>query len=302
GTTKRGIGPCYTDKVSRCGIRMCDLLDDELFKRKLKENLDEKNAILKNVYGFEGFSFEEIYNTYIGYREKIKDYIADTTSVINQALDEEKRVLFEGAQGTFLDVDFGTYPYVTSSNATAGGACIGTGVGPARIGKVVGVVKAYTTRVGEGPFPTEFSDELKDIIRKKGKEFGATTGRPRRCGWFDAVLVKRAVMVNGIEEIAVTKLDVLDDLEKIKICTAYRYKGKTYKTFPANIEMLFNVELVLEEHAGWMCDTSQITDYNDLPENAKKYLERLTEILGVNIGIVSVGAGRRQILQFKAKV
>jgi len=297
GTTKRGIGPCYTDKVARCGIRMADLLDDKIFKSKLKENLKEKNAILRKVYGFKGYSFDVLYKQYAEYRKKIKAYITDATLVVNKALDENKKVLFEGAQGTFLDVDFGTYPYVTSSNSTAGGACTGTGVGPVKIGKVVGVVKAYTTRVGEGPFPTEFSSKLMHAIRKKGKEFGATTGRPRRCGWFDAVLVKHAVMVNSIKEIVVTKLDVLDDLKTIKVCTGYRYKGKTYKTFPANIEMLFNVTPIYEQHPGWESDTSKVTSYKKLPANAKKYLKRLSDIVGTKISMVSVGSDRKQTLK-----
>lgn len=294
GTTKRGIGPCYTDKVARCGIRIADLMDAEIFRKKLKENLKEKNTILRKVYGFKGFSFNELYRVYSGYRRKIRRYVADTTQIVNKALDENKSVLFEGAQGTLLDVDFGTYPYVTSSNATAGGACVGTGVSPVKIGKVVGVVKAYTTRVGEGPLPTEFSDDLMNIIRKKGMEFGATTGRPRRCGWFDSVIVKHSVLVNGIKEMVVTKLDVLDNLKKIKICTGYRYKGKRYNTFPANIEMLFNVAPVYEELPGWMSDTSKVTDFKELPKNARSYLRRLSAILNTRISMVSVGSDRKQ--------
>ena len=296
GTTKRGIGPCYTDKVARCGIRMADLLHDDIFRRKLKDNLREKNQILRRVYGFKGFSFERIYSKYAAYRKRIKRYVCDTTTVLNGALDKGKDVLFEGAQGTLLDVDFGTYPYVTSSNATAGGACAGAGVGPSRIGKVIGVVKAYTTRVGEGPFPTEFSNDLMGVIRAKGKEFGATTGRPRRCGWFDALIVKYSVMVNGIKEIAVTKLDVLDDLKTIKICTGYRYKGKRYKSFPANIEMLYDVTPEYEELSGWGCDTSGVTTFSKLPVNAKIYLKRLSELVGTDICMVSVGSERKQIL------
>lgn len=294
GTTKRGIGPCYTDKAARCGIRIADLMDDKIFRRKLKDNLDEKNEIFRKVYGFKGFSFNQVYKEYHGYRKKISGYVANTTLIINKALDEGKKVLFEGAQGTLLDVDFGTYPYVTSSSATAGGACIGTGVGPGRIGKVLGVVKAYTTRVGEGPFPTEFSDKLMNIIRKKGKEFGATTGRPRRCGWFDAVIVKHSVLVNGMNEIVVTKLDVLDNLKKIKICTAYEYKGKRYKNFPANIEMLFKARPIYEEWPGWVSDTSGITKFNKLPKNAKNYLKRLSDLLEAKISMVSVGSDRKQ--------
>jgi len=296
GTTKRGIGPCYTDKVSRCGIRMADFLDDGVFRRKLKANLREKNAILRKVYGFKGFSFSQIYDQYSSYRRKIRRYITDTTLIINKALDNGKDVLFEGAQGTLLDVDFGTYPYVTSSNATAGGACIGTGVSPAKIGKVIGVVKAYTTRVGEGPFPTEFSDGHMGIIRNKGKEFGSTTGRPRRCGWFDSVVVRHSILVNGIRDIAVTKLDVLDDLKKIKICTGYRYGNRRYDTILANTEMLSKVRPICEEVPGWMCDTTKVKAYKDLPANARRYLKRLSDLLGIRIGMVSVGSERKQTL------
>jgi adenylosuccinate synthase len=299
GTTKRGIGPCYTDKVTRCGIRMIDLLDDRVFSAKLRYNLKEKNAVLMNVYGFKGYSFEELYARYIGYRKRIERYIANTTLIVNQALDAGKRVLFEGAQGTLLDVDFGTYPYVTSSNSTAGGACIGTGVGPSRIGKVIGIVKAYTTRVGEGPFPTEFSDKLMKRIRDKGNEFGATTGRPRRCGWFDALIARHSVMVNGIKEIIVTKLDVLDDLERIKICTGYVYKGKRYVTFPSNTQILFGVKTEYEILPGWKCDTSDIKSFNRLPKNAKNYLKRLSYLTGAKISMVSVGSERKQVLKVK---
>ena len=299
GTTKRGIGPCYTDKVTRCGIRMIDLLDDGIFSAKLKYNLKEKNAVLKNVYHFKGYSFNEIYSQYMGYRKKIERYIGNTTLIINQALDKGKRVLFEGAQGTLLDVDFGTYPYVTSSNSTAGGACIGTGVGPSRIGKVIGIVKAYTTRVGEGPFPTEFSDKLMKQIRIKGNEFGATTGRPRRCGWFDALIVKHSVMVNGIKEIILTKLDVLDDLKRISICTGYAHKGKRYRIFPSNTEILFDVKCEYETLPGWQSDTSNIKSFSKLPKNAKNYLKRLSDLTGAKISMVSVGSERKQILKVK---
>jgi adenylosuccinate synthase len=299
GTTKRGIGPCYTDKITRCGIRMIDLLDDEIFSRKLQINLKEKNAILKNVYGFKGYSLKALYKQYAGYREKIKGYIANTTLEINEALDKGRNVLFEGAQGTLLDVDFGTYPYVTSSNSTAGGACTGTGVGPSRIDRVTGIVKAYTTRVGEGPFPTEFSDRLIGEIRGKGNEFGATTGRPRRCGWFDALIVRHSVIINNMDEIVLTKLDVLDELEQIKICTGYRYKGKTIKYFPSNIEILFDVKPVYEVLPGWMSDTSHIKHSSRLPKNARGYIDRLSDLVGARITMVSVGTDRKQILKIK---
>ncbi len=301
GTTKRGIGPCYADKAARCGIRLSDLLDDEIFKVKLKSNIEEKNEIFKKVYGFDGFSFDDIYSEYVSYREKIKEYVTDTVSLINEALDENKKVLFEGAQGTFLDVDFGTYPYVTSSNTTAGGACVGSGVSPSRIKDVVGVVKAYTTRVGEGPFPTEFSDELMDKIRSKGKEFGATTGRPRRCGWFDAVLVKYAAKINDLQEVCVTKLDVLDNLPRIKICVGYKYNGKKLKSLPATPEVFSKVEPAYEELPGWESDITEIKQYKDLPANAKKYLSRISELIGSKITLVSVGSKRSQTIKVKGK-
>ncbi|MDD5504272.1 MAG: adenylosuccinate synthase [Candidatus Omnitrophica bacterium] len=297
GTTKRGIGPCYTDKVSRCGIRMVDFLNDKVFAEKLKHNLKEKNAVLRSVYGFKGYSFSTLYNEYMGYRKKIARYIADTALVINKALDKGKKVLFEGAQGTLLDVDFGTYPYVTSSNSTAGGACTGTGVGPSRIDNVVGVVKAYTTRVGEGPFPTEFSSKLMKQIRDKGNEFGATTGRPRRCGWFDALIVRHAVMVNGIKEIVVTKLDVLDELDSIDVCVGYRYKKDRYENFPSDIQVLSGVRPVYDTLPGWKCDTSGIKSYDRLPRRAKDYLKRLSGITNAKISMVSVGSDRKQILR-----
>jgi len=296
GTTKKGIGPCYADKVSRSGIRVIDLLNYNVFEKKLKENIEEKNKILKNLYGFEGFLFDKIYEDYVHFRNKIKDFVCDTSLLLNTAIGKRKSVLFEGAQGTMLDVDFGTYPFVTSSNATAGGSCIGTGVGPTRIGKVVGVVKAYTTRVGEGPFPTEFSEDLMDKIRIRGGEFGATTGRPRRCGWFDACVVRHSVMVNGISEIVVTKLDVLDELEKIKICVGYKYKGKTYDYFTSDIDRLDNCDPVYEEVDGWDRGTTGITSFLKLPKNAKVYLKKIQKILKTKIVLISVGSERKQTI------
>ena len=284
GTTGRGIGPCYVDKMARCGIRMVDLTNKDSLRRKLHANLD----------GSREFDFERIYEEYLNYGEKVKKYLANVSLVLNRAIAQKKRILFEGAQGTLLDIDHGTYPFVTSSNAVAGGALTGTGVGPTKIDKVIGVVKAYSTRVGEGPFPTEFKKDLMEEVRCRGKEFGATTGRPRRCGWFDAVIVKHAVIVNGLGEIAVTKLDVLDGMDKIKICTAYRYKGKVYKYFPADIDILDKCTPIYEEHNGWAQDTGLLTRYRGLPKNARKYLERLSKILGVKIGMVSVGSERSQ--------
>ncbi len=294
GTTKKGIGPCYADKVARSGIRVADLLDEAILKEKLLANLEEKNAILGKIYGVKGFSFDEIYAEYLNYAKEIKKYVANTTVLLNDAIKNNKRILFEGAQGTLLDVDHGTYPFVTSSNSTAGGASIGTGVGPAKIGKVIGVVKAYTTRVGEGPFPTEFTKDLMERIRNKGKEFGATTGRPRRCGWFDGVIVKHSVMVNGMDEIVVTKLDVLDDLESIKICTAYKFEGKIYNEFPSSVRLLAGCEPVYEEFPGWKKDTTRVTSYLQLPKNAKNYLKRMQALLKTKIVLISVGCDRKQ--------
>jgi adenylosuccinate synthase len=294
GTTKKGIGPCYADKVSRSGIRIADLFDREYLKKCLAANVEEKNAILKNLFGAPGFSVEEIFNEYIQYADRLEEYVCDTTVLLNEALNSGRSILFEGAQGTFLDVDYGTYPFVTSSNSTAGGACTGAGIGPSRITRVIGVVKAYTTRVGEGPFPTEFKEDLMEKIRKKGGEFGATTGRARRCGWFDSVLVKNAVVINGIDNVVITKLDVLDELEKIRICTEYRYKGKTYRNIPGIPNFLEDCEPVYEEHPGWQEDTSEVTSYNGLPKNAKKYLARIEELIGTDIIIVSVGKSRKQ--------
>lgn len=294
GTTKRGIGPCYADKVARSGIRIIDLMNDNVFREKLRQNLDEKNAVLKTLYDFKGFDFDEIYNKYASYREKIRPFVADTGVLLHKAILKKKSILFEGAQGTLLDVDFGTYPYVTSSNSTAGGACIGSGVGPTEIDKVIGVVKAYTTRVGEGPFPTEFSQDLMDKIRKKGGEFGATTGRPRRCGWFDACLVKHSIWINGIKEIVVTKLDVLDDLAAIKICIGYKYKNKVYTEFKSDAGLLNNCEPVYKEYPGWRSDTKDVKSYAKLPKNAKNYLSEIQKILKTKIVLVSVGSERKQ--------
>ena len=301
GTTKKGIGPCYADKVSRVGIRIADLYDREYFKKRLDANIEEKNAILKNLYKSAGFSSEEIFEEYIKYAAYLKEYVSDTIPVLNEALKDGKSILFEGAQGTYLDVDYGTYPFVTSSNSTAGGACTGAGIGPSRIDRVLGVVKAYTTRVGEGPFPTEFGTDLMEKIRKKGGEFGATTGRARRCGWFDAVLVKNSVEINGMDSMVITKLDVLDELEAIKICTSYKYEGRSYRTIPAIPDFLEKCEPVYEEHPGWMSDTSGVTSYSELPQKARKYLDRIKELVGADIILVSVGKSRKQTFAYGAR-
>ncbi|HLD83050.1 MAG TPA: adenylosuccinate synthase, partial [Candidatus Omnitrophota bacterium] len=281
GTTGRGIGPCYADKVNRCGIRILDLLNPGVFRDKLKDNLKEKNEIFKKVYQHPGFSFNQIYKEYSHYAKAISKYICNTQHLLNQAIKNKKDILFEGAQGTFLDIDFGTYPFVTSSSATSGGAAIGTGVALTKIDRIVGVAKAYTTRVGEGPFVTEFTPGFAEFIRVKGNEFGATTGRPRRCGWFDSVMVKEAVLLNGISELAIMKLDVLDGLKSIKLCTAYKYKGKVFKGFPYDLEVLRNAKPVYKEMAGWDSATSSARRYQGLPKNAKDYILRLKDLLGV---------------------
>jgi len=296
GTTGRGIGPCYVDKVSRCGIRLNDLLNPKVFERKLRDNLKEKNAVFQKAFGHPGFRFKDLYKEYRHYGSIMKRYLANTTSLLLKAQEKKKSILFEGAQGTFLDIDFGTYPFVTSSNAFSGGVCAGTGISPAYIHKIVGVIKAYSTRVGEGPFPTEFKDRLKDDVRKWGHEFGATTGRPRRCGWFDAVMSRYAVLLNGVKEVAVMKLDVLDNLGKIKVCVAYRVKNKLIHEFPQNSSNLDEVQPVYKEFSGWQTSTRGIKKYYHLPKNAKVYLSALEKLIGTKIRYVSVGSSREETI------
>ena len=296
GTTGRGIGPCYADKINRCGIRMADLLSPGVFKEKLKDNLKEKNEIFKKVYQQAGFNFSSIYKDYLNYGKFLSKYICNTASLLNNATLDKKDILFEGAQGTFLDIDFGSYPFVTSSSATAGGACIGTGVSPVKIDKVVGVAKAYTTRVGEGPFPAEFPPSFAKLIREKGSEFGATTGRPRRCGWFDSVMVKEAILLNSISELAIMKLDVLDGLKTIKICIAYKYKGKLFQEFPDDLEAGKFALPVYKEMPGWESTINKVRRYQDLPLNAKRYISRLQDILNTKISMVSVGSSRQDTI------
>lgn len=296
GTTGRGIGPCYADKVTRCGIRMVDLLNPNLLKAKLEDNLSEKNEIFQKVYGRTDFSFGDIYKEYLNYGKELNPYVCDTALYLNEAIDKKKCILFEGAQGTFLDIDFGTYPFVTSSNSIVGGVCAGTGVAPTKIDKVVACVKAYTTRVGEGPFPTEFSTGLKEEIRAKGNEYGATTGRPRRCGWFDSVLVRYSVIINGIGELAIMKLDVLDDLDVLKICVGYKYKGKTFKEFPMDFEVISKCQPVYEELPGWKSRTCGVRSFKKLPKNAQRYIRRLEELSKVKVKYVSIGTKRDEII------
>jgi adenylosuccinate synthase len=296
GTTKRGIGPAYVDKFARVGIRIVDLLDEDTFHAKLEANIIEKNILFNKVYGVEGFDKEQIIREYDQYAKRIKPYVADTSVIINNAVDSGENVLFEGAQGTLLDIDHGTYPFVTSSHPIAGGACIGTGIGPAKMNKVLGVAKAYTTRVGEGPFPTELFDDTGDLIRKEGNEFGTTTGRPRRCGWFDAVILRYGTRLSGLTGLAVTKLDVLDKLKQIKICVGYEYQGKDLVDFPADLKVLAQCKPVYEVLDGWMESTSSARTFEDLPLNARKYLERIEEIVGVKISIIAVGPKRSQTI------
>ena len=298
GTTKRGIGPAYVDKIARTGIRMIDMIDGKSLSKKIEINLNEKNDIFEKLYGLKISNQEkkDILKKYIEYGQLLKKYVIDVSLHLNQAINEDKKILFEGAQGTLLDIDHGTFPYVTSSNPTAGGACAGTGVGPTKINKVMGITKAYTTRVGRGPFPTELTGKLGEHIRQKGGEFGATTGRPRRCGWFDVVLVNYAVRINGMDSMVLTKIDVLSDLEKIKICTSYKYNGDTIKEFPVNIEAVQNCIPIYAEMEGWKGDISQITKYEDLPQQLRAYISRIEELVKTKVVIVSVGPERSQTI------
>lgn len=296
GTTKRGIGPLYADKISRTGLRVIDLLDEEYFTERLKVLVEEKNRLLKNVYGQAGFDYKELLDQYEYYRERLRPLVTDTSLLVNRAIDEGKKVLFEGAQGTLLDIDHGTYPYVTSSHPLAGGACVGVGVGPTKIKRVVGVVKAYTTRVGEGPFPTELEDEIGLAMRERGDEYGTTTGRPRRCGWLDAVILRYAVRVNGLTDIAITKLDVLDAFDKVKICVAYKYRGKTLTEFPESLRVLEECEPVYLEMEGWKEEIQDVKRFEDLPINAQKYINEIVRLAGVGHCLVAVGPKRAQTI------
>jgi len=294
GTTKKGIGPCYMDKAARSGIRIADLLDREEFERKLRHLVREKNRLLEQVYGREGVDADAILREYLEYAEIIRPYVTDTSVVLNDAIDQGKRVLFEGAQGVMLDIDQGTYPYVTSSNPTAGGVCIGSGVGPTRINQVIGVAKAYTTRVGDGPFPTELKDEIGDWIRERGHEYGTTTGRPRRVGWFDSVVVRHARRVSGLTGLSLNSLDVLTGLDTVKICTGYEYRGQVIEHYPASLKVLYECRPIYEELPGWKEDISEAKSLEDLPEATRRYIERVSQLTGVPISIFSVGRNREQ--------
>ena len=296
GTTGRGIGPAYEDKIGRRGIRLMDLLDEKAFTRKVKEVLEEKNLILKELLGDEPFTFEEIYDEYMGYAETLRKYAADTSLILHQEIKAGKSLLFEGAQGTLLDVDHGTYPYVTSSSTCSGGACTGSGVSPREIHEVIGISKAYATRVGSGPFPTELLEETGEALRKAGNEFGSTTGRPRRCGWFDALVARYAVRVNGLSGIAITKLDVLSGLETIKVCTGYTYQGQVLDEIPASLEVIEQCVPIYEELPGWTEDITGARSMTDLPKNARDYVARVEELSGAPVVLVSVGPRRDETI------
>lgn len=299
GTTRKGIGPAYMDKAARNGIRIADLLDAEEFESKLRRLVVEKNVLIEQVYGGKGLEVEQILKEYLDYAEFIRPYVTDTSVVLNDLIDNGQKVLFEGAQGVMLDIDQGTYPFVTSSNPTAGGVCIGSGVGPTKIHEVIGVAKAYTTRVGDGPFPTELHDEIGSRIREVGHEYGTTTGRARRVGWFDSVVVRHARRVSGITGLSLNSLDVLSGLETVKICTGYKYRGELITHYPANLKMLAECEAVYEELPGWSEDITGVRRLEDLPATTRKYVERVAELTGIPIAIFSVGRNREQTNQVK---
>jgi adenylosuccinate synthase len=299
GTTGRGIGPAYEDKVARYGIRMVDLMDEEVFRKKLKANLLQKNAYLSEVLKEECFELSDIFDEFLRFKKQLEKYVRNTSIILYDEIQKGRHILFEGAQGALLDVDHGTYPYVTASNTVAGNACAGSGIGPTMIDSVIGVAKAYTTRVGEGPFPTELKDQVGERIREKGGEYGATTGRPRRCGWFDAVVVNHAIRINGIQEVAITKLDVLSDFDKVKICVGYRVNGKVLHHVPSNLKILESSEPVYEELDGWKKEGKGTKKISELPVQAQRYLKRIEELINVKIAMVSVGSERNETIELK---
>lgn len=299
GTTGRGIGPAYEDKVGRVGVRFADIENNSFFKEKIDLYVGDKNKMLEFVLGYTGPfpDADQVFEELLGQYTDLAPYICDTSELIAKEMEQGNHLLFEGAQGTFLDIDHGTYPFVTSSNTVAGGACSGSGVGPTAIDRIAGVVKAYTTRVGEGPFPTELNDDIGKLLASEGHEFGATTGRPRRCGWFDACLMRKAIRINGLTDLAVTKLDVLDKLETLKICIAYQdNRGNHYEGMLSKQSLQKEIRPVYEELPGWQCQTSGITDFNELPENAKRYIGRIEELLGVSASLISTGPKREQTI------
>ncbi|MCC5424578.1 adenylosuccinate synthase [Clostridium botulinum] len=296
GTTGKGIGPSYTDKMERSGIRVCDLIHKEVFEGNLKETLEVKNKIITEIFGGEALDYNEIYNEYLGYAEKLRPFVKDISVIVNKKIKDGKEVLFEGAQGTLLDIDYGTYPYVTSSSTIAGGVCIGAGVGPTAITNAVGIAKAYTTRVGKGPFPTELLDSTGDWVREKGHEFGVTTGRARRCGWLDLVILKTSARISGLTSFAVTKIDTLAGLDTLKVCTGYRLNGEIIDYVPASLEDLAKCEPIYEEFEGWDDSIANARCYEDLPENAIKYLKKIEDFTETKVSIVSVGPKRDQTM------
>jgi len=299
GTTLKGIGPCYMDKTARLGIRAGDLLDRDTFLERLRHVLDYKNRILTRVYEAQPLSLEEVYDKYCRYGEWLAPLIRETDLMVGQALDKGETVLLEGAQGTMLDIDFGTYPYVTSTSVSVGGACFGVGLSPMRIDQIIAVFKAYTTRVGSGPMPTELLDETGELIRERAHEYGTTTGRPRRCGWFDAVIVRYSTRINGFSGAAITRLDVLDTMPSLKVCTGYKLDGKTLTSPPSNSNLLARCEPIYEEHRGWQTDISGMRRFEDLPLEARFYVRRLEELIGCPIDIVSVGPRREQTIMVR---
>jgi adenylosuccinate synthase len=299
GTTGRGIGPAYEDKVARVGIRFVDLLEEDTFREKLQRNIEEKNFYLKAILKEKALDFDKIHTSYGRYREKLRKYVTNTGLLLDREMRAGRRVLFEGAQGTLLDVDHGTYPFVTSSSTITGGACSGSGVGPQNIQQVIGISKAYTTRVGSGPFPTELDGPDGETLRREGAEFGATTGRSRRCGWFDAVGVRHAVRMNGMTGIALTKLDVLTGCKKIPICTAYKYDGEVLREFPASSKVMQGAQPLYEDMEGWEAPLDDAREFSDLPLSAQKYVRRIEEVIGTEIILVSVGPGREQTILLK---
>jgi len=297
GTTKKGIGPCYTDKMERCGLRVCDLMHKDVFAEKLKENIEDKNEIIMKIYGGEALSYDGILKEYQEYAEMIRPFVRDTSVEVYNRIKQGKNVLFEGAQGALLDIDYGTYPFVTSSSTIAGGVCTGAGIGPTMIDSAVGIAKAYTTRVGKGPFPTELNDSTGEWIREKGHEYGVTTGRSRRCGWLDIVILKSSARISGLTSFVVTKIDTLAGLEKVKMCTGYKLDGKEIDYFPASLEDLERCEPIYEEFDGWDESIENARAYEDIPENAKIYLKRIEELTETRVSIVSVGPKRDQTME-----
>ena len=297
GTTGRGIGPSYADKIARSGIRTCDLRDEKYLRNRLEANYEEKSQVLKSLYGKQLPGLDGLFNDLMVFREVILKYLVDTNVLMNDLISQNKKILCEGAQGTMLDVDHGTYPFVTSSNSSAGGACTGLAIPPTKIDRVLGVVKAYTTRVGEGPFPTELLDKDGEQLGKVGHEFGATTGRQRRCGWFDAVVARYAIQINGIDALILTKIDVLDGFKTIKVCTGYKFEGKVYPDMPADPKILESCQPVYTEHEGWIEKTAGIQDFDALPQKAKNYVKYLSDLLETPFLIVSTGPDREETIQ-----